>query len=211
MSESSVETQSSEQDADTDTTAQNTESSGGDTTTTGLSTQERTELDRLRAIHKEEKRWESRAKSNFADAEKFRELAKAIGGGDAKSDFDPKSAIDELRSELQQANLDRIRADVARVKNVDPRYVVGATQDEMAASADGYLADVEARVKAALQSGGSGTVTKSPATESTSTVRGGDRVEGPKQITSEAELKKLSPENQLKAYQEGRLDKLMGR
>lgn len=210
MSESSVETQSSEQDSDTDNTAQTAESSGGDTTTDGLSAPERTELDRLRAIHKEEKRWESRAKSNFADAEKFRELAKAIGGGDAKSDFDPKSAIDELRSELQQANLDRIRAEVARVKNVDPRYVLGGTQDEMAASADGYLADVEARVKAALQSG-TGTVTKSSATESTSTVRGGDRVEGPKQIVSEAELKKLSPANQLKAYEEGRLDKMLGR
>jgi hypothetical protein len=204
---SSVETEVTEQNSETDTTAQVTES-GGDSAA-GLTSEERSELDRLRAIHKDEKRWESRAKSNFADAEKFRELAKAIGGGDSKTDFDPKSAIEELRSELQLANRDRLRAEVARVKNVDPRYLIGETQEEMTASADEYIADVEARVKAAL--GDSKTVTKSPATESTSTVRSGDRVEGPRQITSEAELKKLSPDDQMKAYKDGRLDKLMGR
>lgn len=204
MSDSvSGEAQSTVKDAAT-ATDQGTDASGSDSAA-GLTADERAELDRLRAVHKEERRWERRAKDNFTDAEKFRALAKAFTGGDGAEDFDPKAEFAKLRNELQSERLERIRAEVARVKNVDPRYVIGANQEEMTAAADSYLSDVEARVKAALQG------VKAPATESTSTVKGGDRVEGPKQITSEAELKKLSPADQLKAYQEGRLDKLIGR
>lgn len=175
---------------------------------TGLSTDERAELEKLRAVHKDERRWERRAKENFSDAEKLRTLAKALGGDSKSEDFDPKTELASLRQEIATANTERVRADVARVKGVDPSYLVGATQEEMESAADRYLADVEARVNAALQQAQKIT---SPATESTSIVKSGDRVEGPKQITSEAELKKLSGSQQLAAYKDGRLDKMLGR
>lgn len=173
----------------------------------GLTSDERTELDKLRAVHKDERRWERRAKENFTDAEQFRELKKVLGGDSATEDFDPKAELDNLRQEIAKSNTERLRADVARVKGVDPTYVAGQSQEDMEAAADRYLADIESRVQAALQKAN---VTVS-ATESTSTVKSGDRVEGPKQITSEAELSKLPHAQQIAAYKDGRLDKMLGR
>ena len=166
---------------------------------------ERAELERLRAIHKDERRWEKRAKDNFSDAQKFRELIDALGGDSKTPDFDPKLELAKLRGEIEASNTERTRSEVARVKGVDPALLVGSTQEEMEAAADRYLADVNARVQAALKQS---TV---PATESTSTVNSGDRVEGPKQIASEAELMKLTPQQRMDAYRDGRLDHLLGR
>ncbi|MDD7813684.1 hypothetical protein PP713_14030 [Mycobacterium sp. CSUR Q5927] len=191
--------------ADQTATADATTSSVDTTSTADLSADDRAELERLRAIHKDERKWESRAKSNFDDAKKFRDLLDALGADPKAPDFDPKAELAKLRSEIEASNTERVRADVARVKNVDPSYVVGSTQEEMEAAADRYLADINARVQAALKQ------TTAPVTESTSTVKSGDRVEGPKQITSEAELKKLTPQEQMTAYKDGRLDKLLGR
>lgn len=170
-----------------------------------LGSDERAELERLRAIHKDERRWEKRAKENFQDAQIARELKKVFGADGNTDYFDPKAAVAELRSEIESANTERVRSEVARIKGVDPAYVAGKTQEEMVAAADRYLADVNARVQAALQK------TTAPVTESTSTVKSGDRVEGPQQITSESELKKLSPQEQMTAYKDGRLDKMLGR
>ena len=194
---SSSETDAAPANADNATPADSTVESG-------LSAEERAELDRLRAIHKDERKWERRAKENFQDAEVARELKKLFGR-DTSEDFDPRAEIMKLRSEVEQSNEERTRADVARIKGVDPMYVVGKTQAEMESAADRYLADVESRVKAALAK------VTAPVTESTSTVTSGDRVDGPKQITSEAELKQLSPAEQMAAYKDGRLDGLLGR
>lgn len=175
------------------------------TSTSDLSANERSELERLRAIHKDERKWETRAKSNFEDAQKFRDLLDALGADSKTPDFDPKTELAKLRGEIEASNIERTRSEVARIKGVDPTYVAGSTQEEMEAAADRYLADINARVQAALQK------TTAPVTESTSTVKSGDRVEGPKQIASEAELKKLSPQERMAAYREGRLDGLLGR
>ncbi|ORA77189.1 hypothetical protein BST28_18905 [Mycolicibacter kumamotonensis] len=191
-------------DTVTESTDTATTETSASTATDGLSSDERAELDRLRAIHKDERRWEKRAKDNYNDAQKFRDLLSALGGDTKTENFDPKAELAQLRSEIESANTERQRAEVARVKNVDPIYVVGKTQEEMEAAAERYLADVNAKVQAALKQ------TTAPVTESTSTVTSGDRVEGPKQLT-EAELRKLTPSQQLAAYKEGRVDKLLGR
>lgn len=204
-----AETISNEGSSSTETvTEQTTPPAPTPTDTTSASdfgADERAELERLRAIHKEESRWEKRAKANYNDAQKFRELIDALGGESKTPDFDPKSEFEKLRAEIEATNVERTRSEVARLKGVDPELLVGSTQEEMESAADRYLAAVEARVQAALKKA---TV---PATESTSTVTSGDYVEGPKQITSEAELMKLTPQQQMAAYKEGRLDQLLGR
>jgi len=194
-------------DAETDTTTHSSEGADDSTAAEGLTSEERAELERLRAVHKDERRWEKRAKENFTDAERWRKFIEdAAGTSDQKADdFDPQAELNKLRKDIEDERTERNRTEVARTKGVDPKYVSGATVEEMEASADDYLQDMQAKIDAALKKA------TSPVTESTSTVKSGDRVEGPKQITSEAELKKLTPEEQRAAYKDGRLDKLLGR
>lgn len=176
-----------------------------DAATAGLSADDRAELERLRTVHSDEKKWESRNKANLS---KLRELAQSMGISRDEfnpADFDPKQAFEQLRADVEKERTERTRADIAREKGVDTRYVSGTNAEEMAAAADAYLADMQARIDAAIAKA------KAPVTESTSTVKSGDRVEGPKQIASEAELKALSPAEQMKAYKDGRLDTLLGR
>lgn len=181
------------------------ESEAPKTETVALTADERAELTRLRGIHKDEKKFETYNKANLA---KLRELAETLGIPREEFNpaaFDPKTELEKLRLEVETERVERTRSDIAREKGVDPRYVVGASADEMKAAADAYLTDVQARIDAALKR------STAPVTETTSTVKAGDRVEGPKQITTEAELKKLSPAEQMAAYKDGRLDKLLGR
>lgn len=205
-SESSTPTGPEAAESDTDTADAQTTTTV-DSEAAGLTADERNELERLRAIHKDEKKWESRAKANFDDAQKYRALSDVFGEKEAnsKGEFDAQAAIKAMRDELESERTERTRADVAREKGIDPVYATGKTREEMTAAADRYLDDVQKRIEAAL------TKATAPATESTSTVKSGDRVEGPKQITSEAELKKLPPAEQLAAYKDGRLNKLLGR
>lgn len=171
----------------------------------GLTAAERAELERLRAIHQDEQKWEKRNKANLA---KLRDLAESMGIPREvfnPAEFDPKSAFEQLQQKFETAERERNRAEVARELDVPPKYVMGETIEEMRESAQDYLKDVQSLIDAALKKA---TV---PATESTAIVKSGDRVEGPKQITSEAELKKLSPAERLAAYKDGRLDKLLGR
>lgn len=187
----------------TDNPAADSDASGA---AEGITGEERAELERLRAIHKDERRWERRAKENFGDADRWRKFIEAATGSDQKPDeFDPQAELNKLRKDIEDERTERTRVEVARDKGVDPKYVSGKTVEEMKAAADGYLKDMQALIDAALKNA------TAPATESTSTVKGGDRVEGPKQITSEAELKELSPAEQMAAYKDGRLDKLLGR
>ena len=170
---------------------------------TGLSADEVAELNRLRKIHADESKWEKRAKQNFDDAQRYRELTEKLGGKEAK-EFDPQAAFDQLRQEVQQERTERLRADVARTKKVDPRFVHGATEEEMVSSAEAYLADVQQRIDEALKA-------KSPTPPPASTVTANGKIAGPDQITSREELAKLSPAERAKAYEEGRLDTLMGK
>lgn len=194
--------------ADTATPEPKTEAPKGvnDTIADGVSAGQaelEAELARLRKIHADESKWEKRAKQNFEDAEKFRQLLKA-SGVEKSSEFDPQAELTKLRAEIESERTERIRAEVARLKGVDPEDIKGSTEDEMNASADRYLARFQARLEEALKA-------KTPSAPPASTVTANGKIAGPEQITSRDELAKMSPSDRLKAYQDGRLDGLMGK
>jgi hypothetical protein len=170
---------------------------------TGFTPEERKELERLRAVHKDERKQEQRAKENFDDAERWRQLAKTIGGGESK-DFDPKSAIEALNAKFEAAEQGRIISEVARTEGVDPDIIHGDTEDAMRESAQRYKAKVEAAVELALKG-------RAPAAAPASEVTSNGKVDGPRQITSRDELKNMSPKERLDAYKDGRLDELTGK
>ncbi len=170
---------------------------------TGLSADEVAELNRLRKIHSDESKWEKRAKQNYEDAQRYRELTEKLGGKETK-EFDAKVAFEELNAKLEASERERVRAEVARTKKVDPKFIHGTTEEEMVSSADDYLTDVQQRIEEALKA-------KSPSAPPASAVTANGKISGPEQITSREELAKLSPTERAKAYEEGRLDSLMGK
>lgn len=162
------------------------------------------ELARFRKIHEDESKWEKRAKQNFADAEKLRELMKSLGG-EKNTEFDPKAAFEALNAKLEAAETARVLAEVARVKGVDPEDIKGSTEEEMNASADRYLARFQARLDEALKA------KNVPAAPPASTVTSDGKIAGPEQITSREQLKTMKPAEIMAAQKEGRLDSLMGK
>lgn len=136
---------------------------------------------------------EQRAKDNDELAQKFRDLSRVIGGGD-KPDPDPMAAVEQLRNELASERLERVRAEVARTEGIDPRWVIGSTEEEMRDNAAAYKADRDASKSKQVPAA-------TPAAEVTSD----KKVEGPKQLTA-AEYAALSPEDRKRARDEGRLD-----
>lgn len=170
-----------------------------------LSPEERKELERYRAIHKDEKLWEKRAKQNFDDAERWRKLFKQAGGDGEAKEFDPQAEFQKLRDEVNAERTARIRAEVARTEGLDPEDFSGTTEEEMRASAQRFKAKVQAQVEAALAAA------KKPAAAPASEVTSNGKVDGPRQITSSDELKNMSPKDRVAAYKDGRLDALMGK
>jgi hypothetical protein len=166
------------------------------------SSEEKAELESLRAFRKEAQKWEQRAKSNFDDAERWRQLSKTVGG-EAK-DFDPKSAFDALNAKVEAAEAARVRSEVARTEDVDPDIIIGSTEEQMRESALRFKAQVEAAIEKAMKGRASAAA---PASEVTSN----GKVAGPGQITSQDELKSMSPADRMAAYKDGRLDGLMGK
>lgn len=165
--------------------------------------QERAELERLRAIHKDESKWEKRAKQNFDDAERWRKLTEQLGGDKGK-EFDPQAEIARLRDDFTKSEKARIKSEVARTEGVDPEDFTGDTEEQMRESARRYKAKIEAAIEKALKGRAP---SAAPATEVTSN----GKVDGAKQITSRDELRKMSPKEILQAKEDGRLDSLMGR
>lgn len=173
----------------------------------GLADEERAELARLRAVHKEEGKWENRSKAN---AKKLRDLAEELGLDPSEfnpSEFDPKAEFGKLRQEVAEEREARTRSEVARTEGVDPDILTGKTEDEMRAAAQRYKASVEAGVAKALE----GKEKPPPSAAPASTVTSGGKIEGLTQITSRDELKKMTREQILAADKEGRLDQLKGK
>lgn len=137
--------------------------------------------------------WEDRSKSNHGDAQKWRDLLDKAGA-DGKDDYDPRVDIDNLRKDIASERRERLRADIAREKNVNPRWVLGDTADEMRDAADAYLADVAASTPKAAPAA-------APAAEVTSD----KKVEGAKKL-SPADVKSLDPADIVAAYRDGRID-----
>lgn len=134
---------------------------------------------------------EQRAKENDDLAQKWRELTKTVGD---KSDYDPRADIEQLRTELTSERQERLRVNIARTEGVDPRWVIGSTEEEMRDSATAYKADRDASRSKQIPAA-------TPAAEVTSD----KKVEGPHQLTA-AEYAALSPADRKKARDEGQLD-----
>ncbi|PKQ59728.1 hypothetical protein B5566_02480 [Mycobacterium sp. MHSD3] len=174
----------------------------------GLNVDERNELERYRAIHKDEKLWETRAKSNYKDAEAFRNLSKLFGGEGSEKQFDPESAIKQLTEDFTAERTARLRSDVARTEGVDLEDFTGSTEEEMRASAQRFKAKLQAKIDAALEA-----ADKKPASAAapTTDVNSGGKVTAGEQIKSRDDLKTMSPKDRLDAYKDGRLDEMLGR
>jgi hypothetical protein len=173
----------------------------------GLNAEERAELERLRAVHKDESKWENRSKAN---AKKLRDLAAAAGLDVSElnlSEFDPKVEFEKLSKTVESEREARIRAEVAReFPDLDPADIHGSTEDEMRSSAQKQKDRIDEAVKKALEAVDASRPTSSAAPAST--VTSSEKVTGPKQIESRAELAKMTPAEIVKADQEGRLNKL---
>lgn len=195
--------------ADTSKATETTTSTAETTTTTAatgdLTASERAELTRLREVHKDEQKHRREATNNHRDAEAYRNLApallKALGieDGKAPKDFDAQSAIADLTSKFETAERERIRSEVARTEGVNPRYVIGATEEEMRTAAQEYKADLEAE----LQKRGKAV---KPAAAPAGDVTSNGRVDGPRQITTRDDLKKMTPKQIVEAREKGLLD-----
>lgn len=173
-------------------------------TQSGPSDADMAELERLRALHKDEQKWRREATKNFADAQKLRSLIEQVGGDAKESEFDPQKEFQRLRDEVAQERAARTREAVARTEEVPPEVLVGDTEEAMRESAARYKAQVEAAVQKALKGRAS---VAAPAGDVTSN----GKVAGPNQIKSRDELKKMSPAEIVAAQKEGRLDHLMGK
>lgn len=167
-----------------------------------VSAADKAELERLRAFRKEAQKWEERAKTNFDDAERWRQLSKTVGGGEEK--FDPQAEFQKLRDEVTRERTERTRAEVARAEDVDPDVIIGDTEEAMRESALRYKAKVEAAIEKALKG-------RAPAAAPASEVTANGKVAGPGQIQSQDELKNMSPKEIMAADNEGRLDHLKGK
>lgn len=170
-------------------------------TPTGLSAEDKAELERLRGVHKDEQKFRREATQNFEDAERWRQLSKTVGG---EPGFDPQAEFQRLRDEVTNERTERIRTEVARTENVPPKYITGATEEDMRASAQEYRADIDAAIEKALKG-------RAPAAAPASEVTANGKVAGPNQITSRDELKNMTHQEIVAARNDGRLDSLIGK
>lgn len=172
----------------------------------GLSPDKLADLNKTLRTERNEAKREAREARERADAlaAQFADLKTRLGV-DKEADFDPKSAFDKLRSELESERVERLRTDVARTTGVDPEDIKGSTVDEMQASAERYLERLQARIEAAIKA------KDVPAAPPAASVQGDGKIAGPEQITSRDELAKLSPAERMSAYKDGRLNQLMGK
>jgi len=142
---------------------------------------------------------EKRAKENFEDAQKWRELREKTGAG---NDFDPREEIEKLRKDFLAERQARWREEVARVTDVDPEDIKGETREEMLESAKSWKARFEAKLEAALKS--KSVPAAAPAAEVTSNMALNN---GPKQLTR-ADLQNMSRKERIEAHKSGQLDEL---
>jgi hypothetical protein len=158
---------------------------------------ETVEMERFKAV-------QQIARQNEADARAYREMLKGLGvTPEQKTEFDPKAEIEKLRQDVEDERTERAREQIAHTTNVPVGQIQGKTVEEMQASAQDALAWVngllqQANVPAAVPA----SVVNSPA---------GPNDGGPAQIESRDELAKLSPPERMKAFREGRCDKLLGK
>lgn len=145
--------------------------------------------------------WETRAKANFDDAQKWRELLDKTGGKD-KNDFDPRAEIEKLHERLESSERARIRAEVSRTTGVDPEDIKGKTEEEMRESAERYNQRFQAKLEEALRS------KAAPAAAPAAEVTSNKTIDGPKQL-GRADLQNMTRQERIEAHKSGQLDALM--
>lgn len=163
-----------------------------------ITADERTELEKLRAIHADEKKWEKRAKENFDARKQLDNLVKALGGGDGTPDAapDPLAEIAKLRAELASKDTEATRERIARETGVPPSQVTGADAEAMQASANSALEWAKQFAAAA------GRPNAAPASSVTSNQATHDN--GVKQL-SKSDLQGMSSAQIMEAYRNGQL------
>ena len=146
-----------------------------DDSTKGLAAEERAELSRLRKLHQDEKKWESRNKANLG---KLRDLALELGVSREDfnpAEFDPKSEFAKLRAEIEQERTERTRVEIAAEVGVPKDLILGSTPDKMKANAAKLLDWAKANGKAAPPA-----QSAPPAEE----VKGDKEIKGDKKVTA---------------------------
>lgn len=187
----------------TETVTSKAETAATTDAASGLSADERAELDRLRDVHKDEQKYRREATNNHRDAEAYRNLLQSLGVNDKeRKEFDAQAAITDLNSKFESERLARIRSEVARTEGVEPEDFTGSTEDEMRTSAQRFKARIEAEVEKRAKA-------VAPAAAPAGEVSSNGKVDGPQQITTRDELSKMTREQRIKAHKEGRLDDLM--
>lgn len=167
----------------------------------GLSLEDRNELERLRAIHKDEQKWEKRAKENFAARQQLDKLAEALGGRPEEGQpFDPQAEISRLRAEIDAKDAVAMRERVARTTGVPPSQIHGTDEASMTASANEALAWAKDFIRQ------QGVPLAAPAANVTSNQAPHDN--GVKQIQTRDELKNMSSAQVMEAYRNGQLANL---
>lgn len=161
-----------------------------------LTAEERNELARLRAIHKDEQKWEKRAKENFEKAKRLNEIELAKKSVEERLIAERDAALATAEAERTE----RLRERISRETQVPPDRITGTNEDEMRESADSALAWAKEFAQK------NGTPLGAPA----STVTGdGKAPQGPTQLTR-SDLKNMSSKQILEADKAGRLDSLKG-
>jgi hypothetical protein len=177
----------------TDTTTEGTETVTEATTPTEKAVDWQAEAEKWKTLSRKN---EETAKANSSAAKKLAELEEAN-----KSEIEKAQArADAAEKELNQSRIQALRAEVALDKKLTPsqaKRLVGSTREELEADADELLADLK---------------NTAPAGAPTPDGQGkqGDPVGQTKQITSRDELSKMTREEKLAAYRDGRLKSLTG-
>jgi len=180
----------------TETPTETTTPKVEETDTGGMTDAEREELARLRAIHKDEQKWERRAKENFEKAKRLDEIELAKKSVEERLIAERDAALATAETERTE----RLREKISRETQVPPDRITGVTEEDMRESAESALAWAKEFAKK------NGSPLGAPASAVTGD---GKAPQGEPQLT-QADLKNLTPQQILDADKAGRLNKLKG-
>ena len=167
-----------------------------DTTDGTLTDVEREELARLRAIHKDEQKWERRAKENFEKAKRLDDLEMAKKSVEERLIAERDAALATAESERTE----RLREKISRETQVPPDRITGSSEDDMRESAESALAWAKEFAKK------NGNPLGAPA----SAVTGDGKGPQTQPQLTRADLKNMTPQQILDADKSGRLATLKG-
>lgn len=166
------------------------------TTDGTLTADEREELAKLRAIHKDEQKWERRAKENFEKAKRLDEIELAKKSVEERLIAERDAALATAESERTE----RLREKISRETQVPPDRITGTTEDDMRESAESALAWAKEFAKK------NGSPLGAPA----SAVTGDGRAPQSAPQLTRADLKNMTSQQILEADKQGRLTALKG-